>query len=132
MRYGPRESWVRQFGDLEAAVMARLWDNSSPMTVRQVLEELQQERRIAYTTVMTVMDNLHRKGFLARDVQGRAYRYRPTRSREECSADLMEEVLEASDDRNATLAHFVGRMSSSELRRLRKLLEGRATKSRRR
>ncbi|NEE08898.1 BlaI/MecI/CopY family transcriptional regulator, partial [Streptomyces sp. SID7499] len=54
----------RQLGDLEDAVMTRVWQWNRPVTVREVLEDLQQERSIAYTTVMTVMDNLHQKGWV--------------------------------------------------------------------
>lgn len=62
--------------------MDRLWRWNRPVVVREVVEDLRRERKIAYTTVMTVMDNLHNKGVLARERDGRAYRYRPARSRE--------------------------------------------------
>ncbi len=65
----------RPLGELEDAVMTRVWQWNRPVTVREVLEDLQQERSIAYTTVMTVMDNLHQKGWVRREVEGRAYRY---------------------------------------------------------
>ncbi len=61
---------MRPLGDLEAVVMARLWEWDRPASVRQcvreVLEDLNDERPLAYTTIMTVMDNLHRKGMLSR------------------------------------------------------------------
>ncbi len=57
--------------------MDRLWAWARPSTVREVLADLQRERSVAYTTVMTVMDNLHRKGILDRRADGRAYRYMP-------------------------------------------------------
>jgi predicted transcriptional regulator len=111
--------------------MERLWSWDRPVLVREVLEDLQRDRSIAYTTVMTVMDNLHRKGVLSRERQGRAYRYRPTRSREEHTAAVMEEVLASSNDPTATLMHFVGQMSKQEVARLRKALDGQAPRSRR-
>ena len=74
-------------GELEADIMAVLWDNAQLITVRDVLTALQ--RPAAYTTVMTVMDNLHRKGLLTRERRGRAYHYRPLWSREEYTARLM-------------------------------------------
>jgi predicted transcriptional regulator len=117
---------VRQFGELEAAVMDRLWAWGEPATVRDVVEDLRRERPLAYTTVMTVMDNLHRKGVLAREMEGRAYRYHPVQTREEHSAELMREVLDASSDRAATLVHFLGRMRPSDVARLRAALEGRS------
>lgn len=64
-------------GELEAVIMDRLWSRGEPATVREVLTDLRQHREIAYTTVLTVMDNLYRKGFLRREPAGRAYRYAP-------------------------------------------------------
>ncbi len=110
---------MKQFGELEAVIMDLLWSRGGSATVRDVLDELQRGRTIAYTTVMTVMDNLHRKGFLAREKDGRAWRYRTVQSREQYAADLMVEVLEASRDRTGTLVHFLDAMSGPELRRLR-------------
>jgi predicted transcriptional regulator len=114
---------VRRLGDLEAAIMDRLWSWGRPATVREVCENLQQSRVIAYTTVMTVMDNLHKKGVLARDLQGRAYRYRAVKTRDEYAADLLEDALSVSDDRTAALLGFVGRLSPKELTRLRRALD---------
>ena len=74
--------------------MDRLWDRDvDSTTVRELFDELAAERDIAYTTVMSTMDNLHRKGWLARERDGRAYRYWPTMTREEHSAQLMHEAL---------------------------------------
>ena len=53
---------MRQFGELEAVIMDRLWDWGRPVLVREVLDDLRKDRSLAYTTVMTVMENLHRKG----------------------------------------------------------------------
>lgn len=113
---------MKQLGELEAVVMDRLWQWQHPVAVREVLEDLQTERHLAYTTVMTVLDNLHRKGFVRREKDGRAYQYVATTSREEHTADMLEQVLSASSDRGATLLHFVGQMSQAELDELRSAL----------
>jgi len=113
---------MRGFGDLESVIMARLWAAEGSLTVRDVLEHLQADREIAYTTVMTVMDNLHRKGWLTRERDKRAYRYRPVASREQYSADLMREALSASTDPATTLAHFMGQLSAEESDSLRRAL----------
>ena len=113
---------MRGLGALEAAVMDLLWSAGEPRTVRAVFEDFRQQRRIAYTTVMTVMDNLHRKGWLRRELVGRAYLYEPVRSREEHSAELMGEALADSVDLATTLVHFVERMSPEEARLLRDAL----------
>lgn len=112
-----------KLGQLEGAVMDQLWSYGHAAVVREVLEDLQRERRIAYTTVMTVMDNLHRKGMLTREMIGRAYVYSPSRSREEHTAELMGEVLAGSQDRAGTLLYFVQGMPAEEVQRLRDALQ---------
>lgn len=113
---------MRPFGDLEAAVMERLWSYSRPATVREVLEDLNRDRTLAYTTVMTVMDNLHRKGWLQRQKHGRAWLYEPVSSREQYSARLMSEALAGSTDPQATLVHFLEQMPAEETTALQGLL----------
>ncbi|HEY2443159.1 MAG TPA: BlaI/MecI/CopY family transcriptional regulator [Streptosporangiaceae bacterium] len=110
---------MRGFGDLEAVIMHLVWDHDGPVTVRELLEELQQDRVIAYTTVMSTMDNLHRKGWLARAKDGKAYRYTATASREEYSARLMSEALAGGGDTEVVLSHFVAEMGGAESEVLR-------------
>jgi predicted transcriptional regulator len=110
---------MRGFGDLEAVIMHRVWHRGSPVTVRELFDELARERTIAYTTVMTTMDNLHRKGWLARSKEGKAYRYTATASREEYSARLMREALDDGGDTQAVLSHFVAQMDGEESEMLR-------------
>lgn len=113
---------MRQLGQLEAVIMERLWSYGRPVPVRQILEDLQQDRSIAYTTVMTVMDNLHRKGLLSRERSSRAYHYQPVQTREEYTAAVMAQVLSRSSDRSATLLHFLEQMAPEEVARLREAL----------
>jgi predicted transcriptional regulator len=110
---------VRGFGDLEAVVMQLVWDSGHPVTVRDLFDEMRLERAIAYTTVMSTMDNLHRKGWLDRVKDGKAYRYTPTASREEYSARLMREALAGGGDTEAVLSHFVAQMDGEESELLR-------------
>ena len=105
-------------GDLEVQVMRRIWARHGPVTVRDVLGDLQRDRDIAYTTVMTVMGNLEKKGWLRRHAEGRAYHYEPLVSAEEYSAALMRQALEASTDRPAVLMHFIEELSADEARAL--------------
>lgn len=113
---------MRQFGDLEAAIMDRVWAAEEPVRVRAVLEDLQRDREIAYTTVQTVMEILHRKGWLARHKDGRAFRYAPTAPREEYAARLMDEALATTPDRTAALVHFFDRLDRAEADGLREAL----------
>ena len=113
---------MRNLGQLEALVMDRLWSAEAPLSVRQVLEGLPEDRHRAYTTVMTVLDNLFRKGFVDRELSGRAFAYRAVQSREQHTAELMESVLAEAGDRGAALMHFIGHLTSEEAEQLRSLL----------
>jgi predicted transcriptional regulator len=110
---------MRGFGDLESVVMDLVWDHDGPVTVRELFDELRRERPIAYTTVMSTMDNLHRKGWLDRVKDGKAYRYTATASREEYSARLMREALDDGGDTEVVLSHFVAQMGGAESEVLR-------------
>ncbi|MEU6642832.1 BlaI/MecI/CopY family transcriptional regulator [Saccharomonospora sp. NPDC046836] len=109
-------------GELETAVMNVLWDVDEPIKVRDVLERLNTGKTLAYTTVMTVLDNLHRKGWTAREQHGKAYYYQPSYSREEASARALREVLDSSADPKAVLMHFVASVSDEETDLLRTAL----------
>ena len=112
----------RGFGDLEATVMDRVWAREDGVTVREVFDELTGVRQIAYTTVLSTMDNLHRKGWVRRDREGKAYRYWPTMTREERSANLMRAAFSAGGDSEAVLAFFVGQMTAEESAQLKAAL----------
>lgn len=114
---------MRQFGDLEAAVMDELWGVDGPLTVRNVMEALSPQRPLAYTTVMTVMDTLHRKGWLARERAGRAFLYSPSATREQYSAGLMAEALATSDDSSATFLRFISDLDPREATLLREAMD---------
>jgi len=102
--------------------MDRLWSRGEPATVRDLLPELRQRREIAYTTVLTVMDNLYRKGWLRRESAGRANRYAPVITRDEYVAQMMSEALADSDDRAQAFLHFIGQMTMDEAAALRRAL----------
>ncbi|MFF1742415.1 BlaI/MecI/CopY family transcriptional regulator [Streptomyces mirabilis] len=99
--------------------MTRVWKWNRPVTVREVLEDLQRERSIAYTTVMTVLDNLHQKGWVRREAEGRAYRYEAVSTRAAYSAALMNDAWSQSDNPAAALVAFFGMMSEEQRRALR-------------
>ena len=102
--------------------MTRVWRWNRPVTVREVLEDLREDRAIAYTTVMTVMDNLHQKGWLTRRQEGRAYLYEPVSTRAAYSAALMNEAWASSDNAAAALVEFFGRMTPEQLDAVRDAL----------
>ena len=84
------------------------------ITVRQVYETLLEDRKVAYTTVMTVMGNLAKKHLLEVEKQGTAYLYRAPLSKDEFTSravgDIVNELV--SDFSSAALAHFARAIES--------------------
>lgn len=110
-------------GPLETAAMEVLWGHAEPMTVRQVLDELNRRRSppLAYTTVMTTLSRLAEKGAVIREPQGRGYAYQP--AGHDPAALAVRSVL--SDYGDAAIARFVEQVGTDpeQRRRLRRLLE---------
>ena len=71
-------------GELEAVVLAALWDNGE-LSTPAVFAEVGKPRGLAYTTILTVLQRLHKKGLVARRGEGKAHVYAPTMSREQFS-----------------------------------------------
>jgi len=110
-------------GELEQAVLEALWGLDAPASGREVHDALA-GRDLAYTTVMTVLDRLARKGVVDRERDGRAFRYAPRRTRAAMTAELMREALESTGaDRQQALVSFVGEASPEDLAALRRALD---------
>ncbi|WP_270486916.1 BlaI/MecI/CopY family transcriptional regulator [Gordonia jacobaea] len=107
---------MTHLGSLERAVMDVLWNSRAAMSVHDLLAELD-ERELAYTTVLTVVTNLHRKELVGREKIGRSYRYFPLQSREEATSRTLREVLDESGDSASVLMHFA-RMVTAEERQI--------------
>ncbi len=123
---------MRGFGELEQAIMDVIWAADEPLAVRVVLERLNRERpqQLAYNTVQTVMEILHRKGWLSRAKDGRAFRYRATKNREEYAASLIDQVWETGAHRTATLVRLFDELDAGEVAELRAALAARAEEGR--
>ena len=113
---------MASLGELERAVMERLWAADEPLAATTLRDQLA-DRGIALTTVHTVLTRLEQKGFVAHD-DARPRRFAARATREEHAAELMHEVLGQAADRQAVLARFVGSVSEDEARLLRDLLAG--------
>lgn len=111
-----------RLGALEAQVMDVLWDHG-PGTVREVIGHLPSDP--AYTTIATVLTNLDRKGLLTITREKRSTRYSARLSRHEHAATLMEQALDSSRDRAASILHFVDSMPDDDLALLRDYLNRR-------
>ncbi len=80
----------RFFGALEVRVLDALWAREGPQSVRDLQPAFE---GIAYTTLMTTLDRLHRKGVLLREKVGRAFVYRPRCSPDALRSDLAGKAL---------------------------------------
>lgn len=75
----------------EFEILEILWDEPGAVPVSRVLKILQQHKRVAYTTVMTLLDTMARKGSVRRKKQGKAYLYRPSASRETVLGQVVDD-----------------------------------------
>ena len=119
----------RVLGDIERLVMDILWSRAE-VTGREVLEEIQKERPLAFTTILTVMDRLLKKGLIRRKKRGGVFVYAPSISRDEFVKQVSEEVLQGILDISASSAasSFVDilyKTSPDEMDRLSRLIEER-------
>lgn len=90
MSGNPQQLAVPGLGPLESAVMLTMWAAVEPLKVQQAKERLHYQQPLAYMTVKTVLDNLHHKGMITREQQGRAWHYTPAR----CIQDYLTQQLE--------------------------------------
>jgi predicted transcriptional regulator len=85
-------------GQLEHEVLTELWRRGE-MSVREM--HLAFDKRTAYTTLMTTLDRLHKKGLLNRRKDGRAFLYSPSVSRAEFDQGIREDLIDVLLGRNA-------------------------------
>jgi predicted transcriptional regulator len=78
--------------DAELEIMHVVWELDGG-TVRQVHELLNQQRPLAYTTVMTMMNILEEKGHLTRHKEGRAYRYQPVQPKSQVISGMVDDFV---------------------------------------
>ena len=90
LRRGARSELGGFFGKLETRVLEALWRRGEASSVRDLRDQFP---ATAYTTLMTTLDRLHRKGVLARVKEGRAFLYRPLYTREQLRVGLAENAL---------------------------------------
>lgn len=84
---------ARYLGELQAEVMAAFWRRGDA-TVRDVVDDLNRTRKLAYTTVLTLVSRLWTRGLLVREPEGRGFRYRPAKSRDVLLGELSDELID--------------------------------------
>src|ERR1700751_2855977 len=115
------------FGPLESRLLELLWAQAPPATVGQIRRALPE---LAYTTIMTTLDRLYRKGLLRRDKDGRAFAYAPRYTRAELLSELISghiaDLLGAAEEGTvllSTLVRTVGRTDAALLDELDALVQ---------
>jgi BlaI family transcriptional regulator, penicillinase repressor len=88
-----RKKQPEQLTPLELDIMKVLWE-SAPATVQAVQERLARNRDLAYTTVQTMLNVLHTKGKVRRELKDRAYRYEPAVTRAEVVSSTMRDIID--------------------------------------
>src|SRR5947209_3181848 len=112
----------RQLGPLEVEILRVLWSRGDA-TVRELIDESAVEG--AYTTVMTTLDRLYKKGLLERSAEGRAFRYCPKQSEAELQQELvaagLKELLSSAQQQDAPISFLVDAISQHDAALLERL-----------
>jgi len=117
---GLPEEWF--LGPLQARILQTLADRGES-SVREVFDALPRRNALAYTTVMTVLDHLHKKGIVTRKLEGKGYRYTarftPDELRDRMARHLVQELVD--DFGEMALVHFASALDRIDRRRLARL-----------
>ncbi|HET9183663.1 MAG TPA: BlaI/MecI/CopY family transcriptional regulator [Candidatus Angelobacter sp.] len=122
--FGRQKRSFVPLGELETDLMERGWAHQE-VSVRTLYQEM--KGRLAYTTLMTTMDRLYKKGLLQRRKDGKAYLYSPALSEREYQESLTQHffgmMLDDPRNSNAVLSRFVDAVSEADAKMLRELEE---------
>ena len=119
---------TQMLGELEKEIMEVMWANKQPLTVRIVYESISGRRKIAYTTVMTIMGRLTKKGFLKTKASGKAYIYQTSLSKDKFLTKVSRQIIKnlMSNFGDVAIAHFaqeLDKIPADKKKRLLKLLK---------
>ena len=117
---------IDQLGELQRAVLEVLWDQGQA-TVQQVVQLLKPKRRLAYTTVLTTLQNLTKAGWARHEKEGRAYVYYPTRTRDQAEARSIRAFVKRTFGGNSRLMLQTlleaDELSDEDLTELKRMIE---------
>ncbi len=112
--------------EVELEILQVLWE-AQPATVREVTEALNRQRPRAYTSILSMLNVMHEKGLVVREVQGRAHLYRAKKSREKTLGgvvkDLLGRAFQGSSTSLITQVLEQSKPSAEELREIRQVIE---------
>ena len=115
---------MRILGDLESEIMEIVWQQQVPIAVRDVTEKLQKKRKIAYTTVMTVMGRLVEKGILPRKPHGVSSLYETAVPRDTFVANTVHHIFTSTVSAlgSASAAYFIKEIQKISPKKRKELL----------
>jgi predicted transcriptional regulator len=112
--------------DSELEIMQLLWEHG-PLTVRQLNDKLNEDRRVGYTTTLKIMQIMTEKGILIRNTDQRSHVYTPTLQPEEVQSNVLDHVVKTvfRGSRSSLILQALGNHSSSaeELAEIKALIE---------
>lgn len=115
--------------ELELEILKISW-RQGPATVRQVRDQLNKLRPLAYTSVMTVMNIMVKKGYLQRSKQGVSYVYRARISRQASARRMLSDLVDRVFDGSASAVMLnlleTADIDQSDLQELHKLISRKA------
>lgn len=121
-----RENGTLTLGELEARVLEQLWEDR-PLTTPEVFALVGEPRGLAYTTILTVLQRLSRKGLVMRAGAGRSHRYTPALSRGEFLSrrgeGLASELVRLGESGIAAFLAEAERLDPKVIESIRKQLE---------
>lgn len=115
-------------GELESEIMEIIWRQKNPVSVKDITEILSKKRKIAYTTVMTIMSRLVNKGVLVRHLTGVSYLYKPKVTKEQFIAKAVHGIFSTAVSTlgEEVLTHFIKeirKISPQKRQQLLKILD---------
>ncbi|UMZ74579.1 BlaI/MecI/CopY family transcriptional regulator [Natranaerofaba carboxydovora] len=123
--FRPHEKGLRKIlGDLEAEILEKVWEKE-PVTVRTIYEDISVNKKIAYTTVMTVMTRLAKKGLLKQQKEGNAYIYTSIWKKDELLSYVVGKVMDGlfEDFEDVAVSKFIEKYKDEDEHKLKKLEE---------
>ncbi len=113
-------------GQLQRAVIEVVWELGEA-NVHQVRERLCQQKKLAYTTVLTAMQNLEKAGWLCHRKEGKSHVYLPTRTREQADVSSLKRFVKQVFDGDSMLMfqHLIrqSNLSDGNLKELRSMID---------
>ncbi|MCL4417113.1 MAG: BlaI/MecI/CopY family transcriptional regulator [Patescibacteria group bacterium] len=112
-------------GELESKIMEIIWSQKKAVSVKDVTEILEKRRRIAYTTVMTIMVRLANKGILVRYLSGQSYLYKPKGTKDQFMAKAVHGIFSSAVSTlgEEVLTHFVKEIQKISPKKRQQLLK---------